>query len=277
MSNQFNSIDMIKNEFNISEESIDTVRGILRNMQSSLHPDKNGGEFKSVSEESNYHKLDSAINFIDSQKTSNSDLIAMSAVTDLTKAVTNLISSQNQGVNTSIALSTALQRNSDGYKARMKMPKIALTAVTAALSGLWLFPNTVKDHPVLSNYVNFNDSLTNFIWMYLVISSVAFWIYTWRKEESIKENNERLKTETEQNRIFKGFIKKIEFKNFSLEDFVEHIKDKNLRKVDITLAHAIAEVILERAIKRKVILTNDSGVISTVYSVLAANKPIKQD
>jgi hypothetical protein len=290
MSIEFTSIEMIQKEFNLEEDSHESIRSVLKHIKSTLHPDKTGGKFQSENDEVEYHKLDRAINFIDSNKVSGKDLVTISAVTDLTKAVTELVSSQSEVTNKNTELSNEINRSIVSYHSKLKMPRIALTAVTVALSATWLFPSAVEKHPILSNIIDFTSFSVNFIWAYAVMFCVLFWIKTWRSEELTKANRESLKTESIQNRLFLGFIKQNKSEDFVLEDLVDFLMYQNgryrhpikilfgsVQNIDLPLANVTAEVIIDRAIKRKAVIASKQGSISQVYRVVAANKPIKQD
>jgi len=290
MNTHFSSVEMIMEQFGIDEESIDELRSKLRRMQTEYHPDKNGGSFIDENSERKYHELDKAISYIDSINKKNTDLVTISAVTGLTKAVTAMMAAQNETSSKDTLLFSEINRSIESYHSRLKAPRIALTAITLAISAIWMFPNTVKEHPVLSNLINFDSMSTNIVWFYMLIISVVFWIITWRREELTKERQESLKTESVQNRIFTHFINSSYDDTFTLEDFVEFIMYRHERyrhpfnfffgsssRIDSPLAHATAEVILERALKRKAITSRSSGSISTVYQIVSANKASKSD
>jgi hypothetical protein len=290
MSIQFTSVEMIKSQFGIDEESLDDMRSKLRGIQAEHHPDKNGGSFIDEDSERQYHQLDDAISFIDSLNKNNSDLVTISAVTELTKAVTAMVSAKNEVSGKDTILSTEINRSIAGYSSKLKMPRIALTAVTVATSAIWVFPNAVKEHPVLSKLINFESMTTNIAWIYMLFFAVGFWVITWRREELTKEHQESLKTESVQNRLFNNFVDSVNRDSFALEEFVDFIMNRNARhrhpfsivsgssrRIDSPLAHATAEVILERAIKRKALTSSNSGSISTVYQIVSANKASKAD
>lgn len=291
MSTHFTSVEMIKSQFSLEDEATDNLRSKLRKMQAKLHPDKNGGSFADKDSESEYHKLDEAISFIDSMNV-NSHLTTISAVTDLTKAVTAMMTAQNENPASAkdTFLSAEINRSIESYSSRLKMPRIALTAVTIAIFAIWMFPTTVKEHPVLSQFINFESTMANIAWFYILISATLFWVITWRKEELTKQYKESLKTESVQNKLFNRFIDSVNGNSFTLEEFVEFIVYRNnghrhpfsilfgsSRRIDSPLAHATAEVILERALKRKALTFTNSGSISTVYRILSVNKHSESD
>jgi len=190
-----------------------------------------------------------------------------------------MVTAQNEVSNKETQLSSEIGRSIENYSSRLKIPKIALTAITVAISAIWMFPNTVKDHPVLSRFINFESMTISIIWLYILFGAVFFWFITWRKEESNKEFQESLKTESIQNSLFTKFIKNVDSGTFTLEEFVEFIMHSHRNRtlifppfryssqIDSSLAHATAEVILERAIKRDALKSYNSGSISTMYKI----------
>lgn len=177
------------------------------------------------------------------------------------------------------------------YRSRMRFPKIALSAISAFVIAIWLFPNTVKEHPVLSNYIDFDSPASNIVWLYILITAGMFWFITWRKEDSARHFQESLKTESVQNNYFIQFTKTLERNSFTLEHVVDFLLHRNNRlasspaeilfgrhgRMDLPLAHATAEVIIERALKREAIVPCNMGAISTEYRLISANNSSNTD
>ncbi len=203
MNSQFSSIEMIKNQFGIDEESVSDMRTKLRSMQAALHPDKNKGSFIDEESASQYHQLDEAVSFIDSLNKSHSELVTISAVTALTKAVTAMVAAKSEVSDKNTLLSTEISRSITSYSSKLKAPRIALTAVTVTISAIWLFPKTVKEHPILSKLINFDGMTTTIAWLSTLFVFVGFWVITWRWEELSKEHRENLKTESVQNKLYR--------------------------------------------------------------------------
>ncbi len=289
MHNQFSSVEMIMDHFGIEEVSLDELRAKLKTMKVEHHPDKNGGSFVNEDSETKYHALNDAISYIDNLNKKNTDLVTISAITDLTKAVTAMVAVQKNVPSKDSLLSSEISRSIESYHSRLKTPRIALTAITVAISAIWMFPNTVKEHPVLSKFINFDSTYTNIAWFQFLMVAVIFWVTTWKREELAKVRQESLKTESVQNEIFISFISYLGKDTFTLEGFVDFIiyrfkthrrRNNNFlfnyffyrsEQIDLPLAHATAEVILERALKRKAVIICNSATISTVYKIVSAN------
>ena len=280
MSIAYSSIEEIKDDFELSEESNDSLRKALTRIKSTLHPDKHGGQFANTDDEHKYHQINAAIDFIDIEKNKSAELITISAVTELTKAVTALVTSKAEASSKDSNLSIEIDRSITGYTSKQKMPRIALTSVTVALTALWFFPNTVKEHPVLSNLIDFTSTTVNIIWFYAVGFCVLYWIKTWRSEELTKSHRESLKTEFVQNKLFTNFLRFLDKDTFTMEDLVEYLLHNRQRrlspfqmifgmphKVDLPLANATAEVIIERALINKAVSASSVGSISKTYKL----------
>ena len=100
-----------------------------------------------------------------------------------------------------------------------------------------------------------------------------------------REFQESLKTEMVQNGIFRDFLRTVGKSEFSLEDLVHFLTDRdfrryrsplslilgNPRKISVPMAHTIAEVIINRALSRQAIRKESVGQISETYRIIAKN------
>lgn len=285
MNGSYTSLQQIREDFQIAEEDPETIRTRLRMKQSSIHPDRTGGSFASKEDETLFHRLGIAIEFLDNRDKYGA-LVSVSAVTDLTKAVTELIKAQSSVPDNT--LSEKIKDQIQSYRSRFALPKITISAITVALTAVWIFPNTVKDHPILGKWFDPSSSLFGIAWIYVLLSTVAFWLLVWRNEERQREFQESLKTEMVQNRIFRDFLRHFEKNKFSIEDLVDFIIDRhprsyhflppfsligNPREISISTAHTIAEVIIKRALSRQAIKKESIGQISETYTIAVENDP----
>lgn len=282
MDNSYSSISQILADFSIEEESPESIRAKLRSMQSSIHPDRCGGNFASKEDEALFHKMSEAIQFLD-HKTESDALVPISAVTDLTNAVAELVKSQRS--DTPYSLSEQIKGNIESYQSRFKLPKIALSAITIALSAVWLFPNTIKEHPILGDWFDISDPFFKLVWFFILCFTVLYWILSWVKEEKQKSFQESLKTEMIQNKIFYRFLNSHKSKLFALEDLVEYIMEyysspftrpfsaiiRNPKEINMPMAHTIADLIIKRALSRKTIRAMADGSISEQYKLVDNN------
>lgn len=97
---KFDSISEIIENFNLKVTEPSEVRRELLKLISEIHPDKNAGEFRSQEDESNFHRIQNAINHIDESERipiTQTDLVSISKmVSDLM-----IVSSTNMKEHTS--------------------------------------------------------------------------------------------------------------------------------------------------------------------------------
>lgn len=282
MSNSFTTLDQIKEEFKIAEETPEAIREKLRLQQSLIHPDRNAGKFTSEEDEKLFHRLAGAIEFIDHRNDPGA-LVSVSVVTDLTKAVTELVKAQSPRPPN--ILYEQIRDEIRSYRSRFRFPTIALSAITVVLSAVWIFPNTIKEHPILGNWLDPSSNIFAIMWLYALLITVVFWVLVWWREERQREFQESLKTEMVQNRIFRDFLSGFGKGNFALEDLVEFLTERrfrryrspflsilgNPREISLSMAHTIADVIIKRALSRQAIRKESIGQISEGYRIVAEN------
>jgi hypothetical protein len=133
MKSSYSSTDDIRVDFGIAETELPEIRSRLRSMQGTIHPDKNEGAFASNEDKERFHQLNKAIDYIDSQAPGR-DLVPISAVTDLTRAVTELVKAQSSS--TYNRLSEQVSNSVEAYRSKFRIPKIALSAISAAIAAI---------------------------------------------------------------------------------------------------------------------------------------------
>jgi hypothetical protein len=279
MENQFSSLEQIISEFNFEDDKPDKVRAKLREMQASIHPDRNKGAFSSSSDKNLFYKLSEAIQFIDKNDDTGS-LVPISVVTDLTKAVTDLISAQTPKQENS--LSDHIKNSIELYRSRLKLPRIALSTITIALSAVWVFPQTIQEHPILGKWFDISSITFQMAWLQVLACTILFWVFSWMNEEKQRRFQESLKTEMVQNKIFRDFLSDKVKRTFTVEEFVEFIivnytkQHSNLflrvfgnpKEINLSMAHTIAEVVIKRGLSRQAIKKKNTGNISETYTLI---------
>ncbi|WHT39484.1 hypothetical protein QNH98_01915 [Myroides sp. mNGS23_01] len=182
----YNSINEIKKDFQIDSDSLEIIRDRVNTIRTEIHPDRTNGEFPNENIKERYYKANNAIEYIDSIK-NNQSLIMVEKVTDLVKVITELIptdrqNSLEQNLNSKISFAIST------YRSKMFVPKISLTAITAVLTFLFLFPGQIKDNPTLSKFIDPTSSFFAIIWFFLLFYSVIFWIMIFINEEKSKKD-----------------------------------------------------------------------------------------
>ena len=228
---KFNSIEEIKKEFSLDGIENDKLKTELKKKLAESHPDKVGQE----NFDSDYfEKLKSGLDFL--TKTTTTDLVTTEQVTDLIKIVKDLTTKSSNDT-AEKQFSESLNNFYKERKEALLLPKISLSIITGILSFLWLFPQTVADHPIMSNYIDFENKLSTIIWIVLLTYTIFFWVLISRKERREKNLSKRLKTERTQNKILIDFQRENGTKNFIKSDLTDFILDRySFRKQPSVLA-----------------------------------------
>jgi hypothetical protein len=285
----YNSTSEIKKDFQIDSDSLDVIRYSVNEIRINTHPDKTNGEFPDENIKERYYKANSAIEYLDGIK-NNQSLIAVEKMTDLMKVVTELIPTnrqnsleQNLDSKISFAIST--------FRSKMFLPKISLTAITAVVTFLFLFPGQIKDNPTLSQFINPTSSSFAIVWFFLLLYSGLFWMMTFNNEEKSKKKLMLLKVDSVQNRIFENFMERhlneYKFNKDELTHFIykssignrlgELDRSEGLslittrlfgsEMITMEIAQNIAELIISRGEKNKVIEKLSISTLSDIYEL----------
>lgn len=285
----YKNLNQIKKDFNISDDDIKEVRKELIKIKAKLHPDKNSGKFKTKDDENRYHKVGEAIQFIDEEK-SNYTLIPLKEVNSLINTIKELIPSDKENIllKQEHQLSEKIESGIKNVKSRHLLPKVSVTAVSAILSIIWLFPSQISEHPVLSKFIDINSIWFTVVWFYSLMTTGALWLYFAFSENKDKQFKSLLKIEAFQDEIFKEFIgfKKHQSRegdfNFTKSEFIDFIRfevpDRNnpeglkiaryinrFRNLDLELAQSLSETILIRAENKECIKKDNRKSLSDVY------------
>ena len=285
----YNSISEIKKDFQINSDSLEVIRDSVNVIRINTHPDKTNGEFPDENIKERYYKANSAIEYLDSIK-NNQSLIVVEKMTDLMKVVTELIPTnrqnsleQNLDSKISFAIST--------YRSKMFVPKISLTAITAVVTFLFLFPGQIKDNPTHSLFINPTSSFFGIVWFSLLLYSGLFWMMTFNNEEKSKKKLMLLKVDSVQNRIFENFIERhLNEDKFNKDELTHFIYESSMgnrlgelnhseglslittrlfgsEMITMEIAQNIAELIISRGEKNKVIEKLSISTLSDIYEL----------
>jgi ABC-type multidrug transport system fused ATPase/permease subunit len=282
---KYNSITEIRLDFDISNNEIEDIQKELEKIRVEYHPDKTGGEFQTDDAKEKYHNADEALNFIETLK-SNQSLMVIEKMTDLMKKVTDLIPSTTARPleNT---LDTNITNSISSYRSKYLLPKISLTAITAIVTFVFLFPKQISDNPTLSSCINPQDRKFAIAWFVLLFYCIIFWIYTFKNEERAKRTLVNLKVDSFQNRIFEDFLeiikteKQNDFTKDRLTNFIYyyhynegisiiskvHNKIFGSEIVTMEIAQNIAEFIIQRAEKNGVISKVTNYSLSETFRI----------
>lgn len=212
---RFNTIEEIKSYFNFANLEGSDKKSISKKLKKIIrdnHPDKNGGEFKDDKGEQLFHDAQSALEFLSQQ---DKIILSPANIDNLSLVLSQVlkdISLRNQENNSSIivnkteeTLGDKIQQSITAYHNKHSTPKITSIAIAAVLTGLWVFPNAIKDNPLLSQLSGHYKELT-VLWIFSLIFSGALWLKTTELEKRDEQIKNSYKLESTQNKIFKLFI-----------------------------------------------------------------------
>lgn len=284
----YNSIREIQKDFQINDNNLDALRERINEIRANNHPDKTHGKFENEEKETLYHKANSAITYIDSIK-NNQSLAIVEKMTELMKVVTELIPNNKQNT-LEQSLEFKISHSIKNYRSVFFFPKISLTAITAIVTFLFLFPNQIIDHPTLSTYIDPTNGLFAGAWLMLFSFSVFLWIIAYLNEESSKRKLSSLNVDSYQNRIFDDFLhleseRENEFTKEGLSHFIYSIGKgrreyrghlRNNMKllplgreiITMEIAQSVAEIIIIRAEKNRVIRKVTYPTLNDTYEII---------
>jgi len=295
----FLTIEQIRKHFDIVSDNPDEIKRELRQIIKTIHPDKNGGHFRTKADEKYFFEIQNAIEFIENINTS---LVTRQEMTALTQIFKDLIPSAQLKINESTKrLETKIQSSIKFYKRKHLFPKVTTTSISIIITLVWLFPKTVLEHPVLKHYLTTDNPVFSSLWLAAVFTCAYVWIVLKTFEQKDEEYRKGLCLETNLNKIFTKFIffhsynKKDDFLYFNKDELIEFItkydfkKDKfrdhinrmksnikififlvrnvfpSIGQVDLDLAQSISDVIIEKGLTKNVIEKVESQSINDTY------------
>jgi hypothetical protein len=307
---RFNELGQIKKEFGIEAEELEEIRKQLRQLLREVHPDTNGGSFATEDAEKQYHKISDAINFIDERKSTDNALILRSEVQELIRVIRDIVPQATQS-DPEKKLAELIDSDIKIFKTRHKFPKITTATISVVISALWLFPNTIKEHPVLSRLIDLQSPSFTALWLLTLAATASYWLLTALQEHREEQSKKYLKLETVQNQIFRGFLRyknyvhKKEDKNevlrFEKDDLIGYVKnfeqienpiystkeklrtilEQGLRlhyragNIDTELAQSLADTIVQRGLLKGIIEKESKKSLSDIFIVKASEDDLK--
>ncbi|MFK0268312.1 hypothetical protein [Pseudomonas asiatica] len=200
MASWSSTIDII-NEFSLKSQDteLESVREELKKIMSSVHPDRNGGNFSSEEDKSRFLRVQEALRFLELNAHTGSAMIPVSQLPAVINALSQALST------TSSPNANALQSNyMPDARARISrryaLPKIG-SGVFAAVTGfLFAFPEKLGEHPILGPMMN--ETVTQALLLSLMMYSGLFFVISWYKEKRAEANAEYLMSESALSQLF---------------------------------------------------------------------------
>lgn len=219
----FNSLDEIVSHFELDDHDAEEVKKELKKLIKKVHPDRNHGDFKNEKDKELFMEIQAALEFLEGNV--NTSLATKNDITALTKVLKDLaVTRKDEVVAESIAkkgssLTTKLQDSITAFHKQNTTPKITSIVATTIITALWVFPSTVKDHPLLGALYHYNKEFT-IVWLFSLFTMGLLWLRiksSERRDEQIKRS---YKLEATQNFIFSLFTKwmSANHRNFSIRD-----------------------------------------------------------
>lgn len=279
---KFQSLDEIRRLFD-TEVPADEIRRELRERQAAMHPDQNRGTFRNSLEEAEFHRLAAAIEAIDAGIPESSPaLVPISAVKDLVSIVRDSMPS-------AASLSThTLEKETEkrviDFKRSHTVPKVTVASLTGVLTFLWLFPQTIADHPVLGGILNYMSGVPFLVaWGGMLSVTVVTWIMLRRVETRQQAFQTELATEHFQNQALREFLDEFvaqhpdnpTFSKTQFADWLLHRRSyitftfwfsyRHKRLMDSDLAETVASAVLERAMANGYLVRDDRPSMAGLY------------
>jgi hypothetical protein len=303
----YTQISDIKKDFGLDTDDIAELKRELKELIKDIHPDKNNGQFKNKLDELNYQKILSALDYLNQDFA----IVPRSELTALTTIIKDNFPAKRE--ETQIKnLEDKIDKVIKVYKDSNLTPKISSTVLATILTFIWLFPGTVKDHPILSHYLTPTNIIFTTFWFYSLLLTAAYWLFAKRNEERLKEATKKLNLESVQNKLFRSFsemkVYRAEKENknyftFSKDELIEHLTDLNTftleyeperrrrannplnvfsivlgrnRNIDLELAQTLTDIVIERAKRKNLIQLEQDHNLADTFRHQLSDKPDKK-
>jgi hypothetical protein len=164
-------------EKQISDQGEEDVLSALKEERATLHPDKNGGEFKSKEEESRYHFISDALKEI-SEKNSSTQMIPVSQLPAIIETISKSLAVQN---NPPALIEKNIKESFRSDLGRKYMaPKVG-SGIFAGITGfLFTQASTLMEHPVVGPFFSTPEGMSLLGMGFL--GSVGLFIISWMQE-----------------------------------------------------------------------------------------------
>lgn len=300
MASRYESLDHIKREFGLTSDAPDDLRKELRLAQKPLHPDLQSptGVFASQEDRQKFEHIEQAIEFIDDhiERTRRGALVPVDTITDIVRVVRDLTTSRAT-TDSEQRLAAQTSRAVAEFRYQHRLPKITASTVTVVMTALWLFPSTIKDHPVLARFFDVSSNLFSMVWFECLLITGMLWLWLTILEGRHGRFVSTLKVESVQNQLFKAFLRSRreeslaaseadpELRKFTKDDFVHFLQEPRrvfmertvptvlhrlggARRIDLELAHAIADAVVTRAEAKGVIAKDSKAGLTDVFTIV---------
>lgn len=290
MQPEYESLEDIRREFDIAETDSAKVLDILRGIRASLHPDRDGGNFKDEAIEKQFHRTSAAIDFVKPLAKSRAlELVANGNnfdifIRDSIKAqVPAIIQEQQLQSTQKIKIKEKTDELLKRYRRKTNPPQSILSIASAVLTFVWFLPESVAENALFGEILAHNSTLFFVLWSQALAATTFYWAYTWWRLEAMRKFYEHLDTEYVQDVLFEDFLRRheaqispAEFIRYLVEgQFLEerHLRDNVLQmrllkghsNIDLPTAQLISDAVFQRALKTGAIRTGELNGLFQTY------------
>lgn len=207
----FENLEQIKKYYGIQEVNIAKIRTHLKDRLKPLHPDTNDGSdtFSSEKNEKDYNEVLSALEFL---KTIESKSLAITTfeIKELVKATISELVPTLEGANLEkVDLLEDLKVQQDqsvtNFKIKHRGLKITSTSLTLLLTSIWMFPQIIDGHKILSNIFK-NPLILSLLWLSALSIIALTWTIIKRREKLKDDTVSSFSLESIQNNMFTLFV-----------------------------------------------------------------------
>lgn len=274
----YTSIDDIRKEFGFDANmNIETMKKELTQMQKELHPDTNDNNTQL--DEEQFSQISEAKEFL---KKYDGTLVPVSVITDLIQVIkkeNEIIKIEKLEANIIKSIEEKLLEINHSYLPR----KITAASVIAAITFLWTFPSSLREHPFIGGYFeNAYDAgylVLTLIWLALVIFSIEILVITFTRERRLKNILYDFENLNNQYKIFSLFINEIQNNEFTQQDLETHIiqhvlidkkRARAISKQIEPIVPQISEMLIIRALEKGIIRKVEKASWYDIYIVITS-------
>ncbi|MHB9130709.1 MAG: J domain-containing protein [Armatimonadota bacterium] len=232
---EYTSIEDIKQEFSIVSDNAMEIRKCLRLLQGEIHPDRNGGKFASREDEIKFFRIDEAIDYIESHGSRelvplSQEVVSRSEIERIVAACINQADYSHRNIST--ILPDRINNTISKGILKDRIPKITSATLITLLTSIWLFPDTLSNHPVLKGIINVQGVLFSSFWLVCILTTIILWFILLIKEERKRKFLSILTFDTAKSELFEMFLSyelylqgETVFSRSMLVDFLEKLRN----------------------------------------------------
>lgn len=254
------------------------LRQELRTIMSSLHPDKNGGDFKTDDDKVRFLKIKEAIEFLDVHSHMGSAMIPVSQLPAVISALSQALTVRSTS-ESSILQSNYLADSRARISRRFALPKIGSGVFATSTGFLVTFADNFEKHPILGPLLNNHTAQLSLL--VLMGYSAAFFLFTWYRERAAEARSEYLLSESALSEVFEMISRHQKASSNSprvnsqqileaIQNLAGYRRYANVSfgaQVDLPTIEKAATIQTQRLIERKLLTRIDVPSIDTWYEI----------